>query len=185
MRPTEAPHRDNIALERLFAEILLDIPYVVAQACRSLGRHPSQMDFEDVVQQVILLLIDDDYYNLRSFKRLSSPRTWLFSVVRRYLIRQIRRQNRETSLIPFPPDSLPLQPEQENKLIDEERAGRLAKALSRLTDRERRLFRLLCSDELSACEIAKEMRIKPESVYRERVTLIKKIGKMVRSENEE
>lgn len=166
----------------LFAEILLDIPYVVDQACHNLGYHPRQMDFEDFVQEVILLLIDRDYYNLRLFKHLSLPRTWLFAVVRHHLNRQIQRQSRGVSLEDIRPDSLSFQPEQENKLIDEERTKQLAIALKRLTDRERRLFRLLCSDELSASEVAREMGIKTESVYRRRNAVIRKIRKMIHRE---
>jgi Sigma-70 region 2. len=78
------------------------------------------VEFEGIVQQAILLLIDRDYYTLRSFRRLSSLQTWLFTIVRRYLVRQIRRQSREMSLEDLPRASLCAQPEQEKTLIAEE-----------------------------------------------------------------
>ena len=175
--------QDDSDTAKLFADILLDIPGVVDQACRSLGYRPSQMDFDDIVQEVILLLIKDDYYYLRSFKHLSSPQTWLFTIVRRHLCRQLRRHGRETLLSDLQADSLSFQPEQESKLIDEARTKQLSVALSRLTVREQRLFHLLCRDELSASDVAREIGIKTESVYRERIVIIAKIRKMIHSEN--
>jgi len=182
MRAKKAPHQDNIDLERLFEEILSNIPLVVHRACHSLGHRPRRMDFEGIVQQVSLLLIDRDYYTLRSFKRLSSLQTWLFTIVRRYLVRQIQRQSREMSLEDLPKASLSAQPEQEKTLIAEEEAKRLLMAVNKLTDRERKLFQLLCMDGLSASEIAKEMGIKLESVYSRRFALIVKVRRMIREE---
>jgi RNA polymerase sigma factor (sigma-70 family) len=174
--------QNNVDPARLFEEIFPDMPNVIYKACHSLRYYPCQMVFEDVVQQIILLLIDNDYYNLRSFKRFSSPQVWLFMVARHYLIRQIHKQKREVSLEDTSPDFLSLRPEQENLLIAEERARQLSIVVSRLTDREERLFRLLCRDGLSASEIAKELGIKTESVYSGRIALIRKIGKMIRSD---
>jgi RNA polymerase sigma factor (sigma-70 family) len=179
------PQQNNSDPTSLFAEILPDIPHVVDQVCHSLGYYPRQMEIEDLVQQVILLLIDRDYHNLRLFKHLSLPRTWLFAVVRHHLNRQIQRQNREVSLEDLQPDSLSFQPEQENKLLDEEISKQLAVALKGLTDRERQLFRLLCSDELSASEVALEMRIKTESVYQRRIAVIRKLRKMIHRESQD
>jgi len=182
MRAKVAPHQDNIDPESLFEEILSNIPLVVHRACHSLGHRPRRMDFEGIVQQVSLLLIDRDYYTLRSFKRLSSLQTWLFTIVRRYLVRQIQRQSREMSLEDLPKASLSAQPEQEKKLIAEEETKRLSVAVNKLTDRERKLFQLLCMDGLSASEIAKEMGIKLESVYSRRFALIVKVRRMIREE---
>jgi RNA polymerase sigma factor (sigma-70 family) len=166
----------------LFEEILPDIPYVVRRACHSLGYHPCQMVFEDLVQRIILLLIDKDYYKMRSFKHFSSPQIWLFTVARHYLVRQLHRQNREVGLEAISTDFLLLQPEQENLLIAGERAKQLSVAVGRLTTREERLFRLLCRDDLSASEIAEELGIRTESVYSKRFALVRKIGEMIRSE---
>jgi len=182
MRAKGAPHQDNIDPERLFEEILSDIPLVVHRACHSLGHRPRRMEFEGIVQHVILLLIDRDYYTLRSFKRLSSHQTWLFTIVRRYLARQIQRQSREMSLEDIPRASLSAQPEQEKALIAKEEAKRLSVAVNKLTDRERKLFQLLCIDGMSASEIAKEMGIKLESVYSRRFALIVKVRRMIREE---
>jgi RNA polymerase sigma-19 factor, ECF subfamily len=182
MRAKGVPRQDDIDPERLFEEILSVIPLVVHRACHSLGYHPRRMESEAIVQQVILLLIDRDYYTLRSFRRLSSLQTWLFTVVRRYLVRQIRRQSKEMSLEDLPMTSLSAQPEQEKMLIAEEETKRLSVALNKLTDRERKLFQLLCMDGLSASEIAEEMGIKLKSVYSKRFALILKVRRMVREE---
>jgi len=179
MRAKGAPHQDGVDPERLFDEILSDIPLVVHRACHSLGHRPRRMDFEGIVQGIILLLIDRDYYTLRSFKRLSSLQTWLFTIVRRHLVRQIRRQSREMSLEDLPMDSLSTQPVQEKALIAKEERRRLSAVINKLTDRERKLFQLLCRDGLSASEIAEEMGIKLNSVYSNRFALIVKVRRMI------
>jgi RNA polymerase sigma factor (sigma-70 family) len=183
MRAKGAPHQNNIDPERLFEEILSDIPLVVHRACRSLGHRPTQMEFEGIVHQAVLLLIDRDYYTLRSFRRLSSLQTWLFTIVRRYLVRQIQKQSREMSLEDLPRASLSAQPAQEKTLIAKEKMKWLSVAVNKLTSRERKLFQLLCKDGLSASEIAKEMGIKRESVYSERFALIVKIRRMIREDS--
>jgi RNA polymerase sigma factor (sigma-70 family) len=174
-----APHQNGIDPERLLEEILSDIPLVVHRACHSLGHHPRQMDFEGIVQQVTLLLIDRDYYTLRSFRRLSSLQTWLFTIVRRHLVRQIQRQSREMRLEDIPRASLSAQPEQEKTLIAKEEVKRLLAAVNKLTGRERKLFQLLRMDGLSASDIAEEMGIKLKSVYSKRFALIVKIRRMI------
>jgi RNA polymerase sigma factor (sigma-70 family) len=183
MRAQVAPRQDDIDPERLFEEILSDIPLVVHRACHSLGHRPRRMEFEGIVQWVILLLIDRDYYTLRSFKRRSSLQTWLFTIVRRHLVRQIRRRRREMSLEDLPRAFLLAQPEQEKTLIAKEETKRLSVAVNKLTYRERKLFQLLCKDGLSASEIAKEMGINLESVYSARFALIVKVRRMIRGDN--
>jgi RNA polymerase sigma factor (sigma-70 family) len=182
MRAKGAPHKDDIDPEGLFDEILSDIPLVVHRACHSLGHRPRRTEIEGIIQGIVLLLIDRDYYTLRSFKRLSSLQTWLFTIVRRQLVRQIQRQNREMSLEDLPRASLYTQPEQEKTLIAKEEMRRLSVAVNKLTDRERKLFRLCCRDGLSASEIAEEMGIKLKSVYSEKFALILKVRKMIREE---
>jgi len=86
------------------------------------------------------------------------------------------------SLEDLPKASLSVQPEQENTLIAEEETKRLSMAVNKLTDRERKLFKLLCRDGLSAAEIAKEMGIKLESVYSRRFALIVKVRRMIRED---
>ena len=182
MRTKVVPRQNDIDLERLFEDLLSDIPLVAHRACHSLGHHPSRAEIEGIVQQVTLLLIDRDYYILRSFRRLSSLQTWLFTIVRRHLVRQIQRQCREMSLEDIPKASLSAQPEQEKTLIAKEEMRRLSAVINKLTDRERKLFQLFCRDELSASEIAEEMGIKLESVYSNRFALIMKVRRMIREE---
>ena len=182
MRAKGAPHQDGVDPAGLFDEVLSDIPLVVHRACHSLGHRPRRMDIEGIVQGIILLLIDRDYYTLCTFNRLSSFQTWLFTIVRRHLVRQIQRQSREMSLEDIPRDSLYTQPEQEKTLIAKEEMRMLSAVVNKLTNRERKLFQLFCRDELSASEIAEEMGIKLKSVYSNRFALIVKIRRMIREE---
>jgi hypothetical protein len=90
MRAKWAPNQGDIDPERPFEKIHSDIPLVVHRACHILGHPPRRTEFEWIVQQVILLLIDRDFYTLRMFRRLSSLQAWLFTIVRRHLVRQIQ-----------------------------------------------------------------------------------------------
>jgi len=83
------------------------------------------------------------------------------------------------SLEDLPMDSLSTQPVQEKALIAKEERRRLSAVINKLTDRERKLFQLLCRDGLSASEIAEEMGIKLNSVYSNRFALIVKVRRMI------
>lgn len=165
---------------KLFEEILDGIPTAVRQACRSLGHHPDNMEFDGIVSRITLLLMDNDFHTLRSFANNSTPETWLFTIAKRYVLQLLQRQKIEEPLEDLPTESLSVPPDQEERLISEEREMLLLAAVSNLTKRERKLFDLI-TQGLKAGEIASETGIKIDSVYREKSELVKKLQRLVRS----
>jgi RNA polymerase sigma factor (sigma-70 family) len=96
-------------------------------------------------------------------------------------MRRLKAQKRELPLEDLPPDSFTTQPDQEEKLISEEKEKLLHVAIGKLTERERKLLSLTLQG-LNAKEIAKEMGIKKESVYPERSAMMKKLQKIANGE---
>ena len=177
MPKKDSPEKAINAARKLFEEILDDIPIAVSQACRNLGHHPSKMEFEGFVSRITLLLMDNDFHTLRSFANGSTSKTWLFTIAKRHILHLLQKQKREARLEDLPPNSFPIPPDQEQQLILEEREKHLLVAISKLTERERKLFYLI-TQELSAEEIANKMGVKKDSVYRGRSALIKKLQNM-------
>lgn len=178
MPEPDSPETAISEIEKLFLDIIPDIPSVVRQACQSLSYQPDKMELDGLCQRIALLLMDKDFHTLRSFSNGSKPQTWLFTIARRYILRHLQMRKRETPLEDLSPDSFITQPDQEEKLILEEREKFLLAVIGKLTEHERKLFFLIIQG-LKAEEIAKEMRIKKESVYPKKSELIKKLQSIV------
>lgn len=93
----------------------------------------------------------------------------------------VRSKKRAISLDEIPSGSIVCEPTQVDRLIALKRRGSLGCAVPKLTARERQLFQLLCRDEVTAAEVAKEMGIKVESVHRRKHALIKKLQEIIDS----
>ncbi len=178
MPKSDSPKPAISEIEQLFLDIVPQIPIAVRQACQSLNHHPNKMEFDGFVSRIMMLLLDNDFHTLRSFDNRSEPQTWLFTIAKRLILRRLKEQKRELPLDDLPPDSFATQPDQEEKLISEEREKLLMAAVGELTEHEQKLFYLI-TQGLKSEEIAKELRIKKESVYRERSALIEKLQNTV------
>ncbi len=174
MPKPDSPETAISEIEKLFEDIIPDIPPAVRQACQGLNHHPDKMEFDGLCQRIAMVLMDNDFHTLRSFSNDSRPQTWVFTIAKRYILRRLKVQKKEIRLEDLPLDSFTTQPGQEEKLISEEREKLLQMALGKLTEHERKLF-FLITQGLKAGEIAKEMKIKKKSVYTEKSALIKKL----------
>jgi DNA-directed RNA polymerase specialized sigma24 family protein len=90
-----------------------------------------------------MLLRENDYFRLRSFHGYSAFGTWLFSVVKHHIGKELRRQNRMVSLDMLPPSSLASESDQEQSAMLEELERIVLSCESELTAGEKRLFSLL------------------------------------------
>lgn len=181
MPKSDSPEAATSEIEKLFLEIIPHIPAAVRQVCQSLNHHPDDMEFDGLVSRIMLLLMDNDFHTLRSFENSSKLQTWLYTIARRQILRQLRKRKKEVHLEDLPPDSLTIQPDQEEKLLSEEREKLLQTAVSKLSEHDRKLLHLV-AQKLSAEEIAEEMNIKRESVYPEKSDLLKKLRKIIGNE---
>ena len=178
MPKPDSPKPAISEIEQLFLDTISLIPAAIRQACQSLNHHPNQMEFDGLCQRIVLLLMDNDFHTLRSFSNDSKPQTWLFTIAKRYVLRLLQKRKREVNLEDLPTDSFITQPDQEEKLISEEREKLLQMALGKLTEHERKLFHLIAQG-LKAGEIAKELKIKKRSAHFEKSALIKKLRRIV------
>ena len=118
--------------------LLPDIHDAVSRACYHYSADQSEID--DVCHQMIMLLIEDDYRRLRSFRRESSTKTWLTAVALHYVSNQVGRRKKAMSMDEIPPEASVCAPAQEAELISEERRCELNVAVTQLTARDQQLF---------------------------------------------
>jgi RNA polymerase sigma factor (sigma-70 family) len=173
-------------MEKLLLSVLPDIPDVVRNACHHLGHHPDQMELDGMVQEIILLLMKDNYRVLKSFDPESDDlkskfSKWLYTIAWRRALRRFQKQSRLVRLEEIPTGHLVLPPNQEAAVASQERDKQLKAALEKLPPRKRLLYDLL-SRELSAKEIALEMDIQPESVSPMKNAMIKKIQQILKND---
>jgi len=172
----------NDDVERLFLqEMVPAIPKVVGQVFAKLGRHPDPAEADRFAQRIRVLLWENDYRVLRSFKRQSAPETWLFTIAMRHIRRWLRGRDGIVSLDDMPSDSFTVQPDQEESLLEKERDEILLAARAKLTKREQEMFDLWWSG-LSIEDIAEKMRIKRRSASVRKRTLIKKLQRIIGEE---
>lgn len=175
MRPS-----DEISPEQLIEALLYDIRSAARVACSSYRYRASNSEIDDICQEIIILLIDDDYRRLRSFdSEKSSLKWWLKAVVTHHVSNRIRREQRAESLDDLGPESIACEPLQEKKAIFIDRQERLRWAISKLTLREQQLLEHLIKHKMSAAEAARVMGVKVDSVYRRKHALIKKLQKLI------
>lgn len=169
----------NRNAEQLLEALRPDIIQAVSAACRHYG--VDQREIEDFLNEIILLLIENDYHGLHSFHSESSAKTWLTAIALHYVSNHVSRQRKAKSLDEISADLLVFNASQENELISKERKGELREAIGRLTRREQQLFELLCRNDLTSLDIATQMGIKVDSVYRRKHALIRRLRGIVNS----
>ncbi len=162
--------------------LIAKVPKAVRYACRFYGYQASQDEVEDFSQFVFLKMLKNNGRILRSFEGRSSIDTWLYAVVRRelkpYLLGRQWEEENMSDVDDLSPETLRYNPNQEERLIDEDKRKTLHALISRLPDRKRQLLELLL-EEMKPEEIAKEMGIKIDSVYRLKNTIIKEFQRLI------
>jgi RNA polymerase sigma factor (sigma-70 family) len=167
--------------EGLIIELIPLLKNALFQSFRLYGRQPSQDEVEEHSQEIVLLLIEDDFRRLRLFDQRSSLRTWIGVVAKHYLSNYFRGLKTIESLSDISPDFFTLQPAQEKDVVFREMREKLRTIRKRLTKTDQLLLTLLRSD-LSTEKIAMKMKIKSESVRRRKYGLIKKMQMLLKEE---
>lgn len=160
------PLQTDYAIDELLVCSLVHIQPALRYACRVHQVQISHDEFEDICQEVIILLIEDNYHRLRAFDpQQSSVRTWIYAVVKNHVSRKLSGKNGVISLEDIASDSLICPPGQEKASLYIERRGLIQEALTKLPGRSQELFRLSC-EGLSDVEISGLTGIKVEAVRR-------------------
>jgi RNA polymerase sigma factor (sigma-70 family) len=162
-------------LREILKSLVPDILIAVHTTLSGLHHRSANDEVGDLCQQIIVLLMDNDFRRLRSFDYRSSRRTWLTAVVRNHVINHLRRQKPTVSLNDLRADAASYQAMQDQRLIAQEQRESLRAASTKLTKRELELFELCYVADLSTGEIAEKMGIKPQSVRRRKHALVKKL----------
>ena len=162
--------------------LIIKLSPKVSRAVRHVYRHPTnQCEIEDITQDVLVLLIENDYHRLRSFAGRSKIETWIHTIVRhcvgQYLWKQ-RWEKENVSPDDLSLDALTYQPIQEKMLIDEDECKALHAIINSLPER-RKLLMELALQGLKSEEIAKEMRVKNSYIYSEKSALLKEIRELL------
>lgn len=172
----QEPSNDD--MRELLETMLPDIDAAVRQACGSFHRHFGEDDYERFAHRVEVMLMENDYHLLRSFRHESSAQTWLFKIAWCDILDWLKERDREVSLEEAPPESSIAPPKQEEELLLKERRALMEEAARQLSERRELLYRLICED-LSAREIAGKMGIETKSFYPMRDVMIERIQEII------
>ena len=116
---------------------------------------------EDLYQDLFLRLWDDDYRRLRNWSRDGDFASYLIPIVRHLAIDRLRARapERENPLPEIDDHDHPCSaaPSQEELAALEEQREIVERIMSRLPDRDQKLYRLRYVEELPYAEIAQEM----------------------------
>lgn len=176
-----SPKRDE-DYGQVICNLLPEIRKTVSLACTSYRHKVRRDEIEDLCQQTVLLLMQADYRCLRSFDyKKASLKTWLRSVVKHHISRYMRRQERLQNAEEIWVESIGYQSALKLELLVEERQKALHQFVGKLTRREKRLYELLCRDDLTDADIAGIMSISSASVRRRRYDLIRKIKTLIKN----
>ena len=160
----------------MIEDVLPTLDRLVQLACFAYRQQADRTQIQEFSQEIVLLLIENDYHRLRSFRRAASLKTWLKNVVFHHISHQLKKQQRRTEILDQPTSTgMDLSVDQEARLIWEEEQQQLHSILPTLTNREQALFELLCRDDLDMEAIAENLGVKIDSIYRGKHALIKKL----------
>jgi RNA polymerase sigma factor (sigma-70 family) len=158
------------------------ISKAVRYTCRLYGYQANGDEVEDLSQDILVTLFNDEGRVLRSFANRSSVETWLYTIVRRelrpYFLKRRWEKENLSDVDDLSTEALRYEANQEERLIGQDERRALRAILSRLPDRKRQLVELELQ-ELKSRDIAKEMGIKVESVYRLKSVLLKEIRRSI------
>ncbi len=155
------------------ATALLD--QAIRQACLHLHHQPTPAEVKRLKQRLVVILLEDDCRRLRTFDpqkgRLES---WVRTVAQRYVKQFLGEEKRWLGLEAVPPKLLIQAPEQEERLLEQERQELLEETLRQLQLLEQKLFELW-RQGLTVLQIAKRVKMTSCAVYQRKRGLLKKL----------
>ena len=168
----------SLPLPELFEQAVTLLDPVVRRAFLHYDHPPTPEDLERFHQRLSLLLLKDDYRRLRTFDQRAQLSTWLQTVVNHEVAHFLQREGRSVALEDAPPATFYQPATQEEILFAKEQAHLVKSVARKLSKRQRQLYELIRQD-LSDAEIAGEMNLKVESVYRKKIELEARLEELV------
>jgi RNA polymerase sigma-70 factor (ECF subfamily) len=133
----------------------------VVRTCRGGGRDLDREDLHDIVQDVFVRLVRDDYRLLRRFDPAkASLVTWLTIVARSAAIDHLRRRRHDAAALDALPEPVDGSPSGNPE------AGDTAELMPAglLTDRQRLVLHLLFDRDLTVDDVAEVLGVDPQTV---------------------
>jgi RNA polymerase sigma factor (sigma-70 family) len=166
-----------IDLEQLGADV-----YEAARwACLHYRGRIRQDELDDFSQQIILKLMEDNCRRLRLFNYDFSLKTWLQAVVDHYVYKYLCRKKQSESLDDVDQRALIYSPPQDLDIYAAEKRKLLFRALGKLSEQERLLYKLCFVFDQDAHKIATVFKINVKNVYKRRQKLVLKLERLVQT----
>jgi RNA polymerase sigma factor (sigma-70 family) len=160
--------------ENLLNHWLNQIPEAVRHSCKLYGYRINIDDFEDLCHDIVIFLIEENCRRLRTFRGQSSARTWIYTVVRHYLIDRLPRKHNSVSLEDAEVSSLSCPPFQYRTMLLKERKETVRRLLCQMPENRRILFDLSILGS-SDSEISRLTGIPAHKVRQVRYSLVQKL----------
>jgi RNA polymerase sigma-70 factor (ECF subfamily) len=134
--------------------------HVVNHTAQSRSMRLTDQDREDLVADIFLAVVRDDFAVLKQFRGKSSLATYLTVVARRVVVRELMKRNSQATLSPAVTDVVE-QASFEQRISNEEEVARL---LSGLPDSEAEVVRMYHLEGKSYSEISSHIGMPENSV---------------------
>ncbi|NUN69949.1 MAG: sigma-70 family RNA polymerase sigma factor [Bacteroidetes bacterium] len=141
---------------------------------------PDHDEADDITQNVFIKA----YQSLGSFKGDSSFYTWLYRIAVNHALNEIRRKKlrRTFSISEEVHQSASHEPLPLERMEQEERTRRIAEAVERLPEKQKKVFLLRYHEELPYEEIAKVLKTSVGGLKANYFHAVKKIGKYLKND---
>ena len=138
------------------------VVHVVNHAAQSRSIRLTSEDRDDLVGEVLLAVVKDDFAILRRFRGGSSLATYLTVIARRVVVRELLRRKSAARLVDnIAPDTTEASSEAEHRLDDRDQIERL---LDELDGSEERVVRMYHLDGKSYEEISRAIGVSENSI---------------------
>jgi RNA polymerase sigma factor (sigma-70 family) len=162
-------------------QLLPDVYEAVQWACIRYRGSIRRDELDDFSQQIILKLFEDNCRRLHSFKRRSSPKTWLQRVVDNHIYSCLSRRRQGENHDEVDQGALVYLPPQDLDIYAAEQRNLLSRALGKLSNQERLLYQLCFVFEQDARQVATVFKINVKNVYKRKEMLVLKLTKLVQT----
>src|SRR5215475_3027370 len=162
-------------------QLLHDVYEAVQWACLTYQGRIRLDELDDFSQQIILKLIEDNCRRLRLFDYNSSFKTWLQRVVDHHVYRCLCRRKQAGNPDEVDQGALIYSPPQDRDIYAAEQRKLLFRALGKLSERERLLYRLCFVFEQDARKVSTVFKINVKNVYKRKGALVLKLTRLIQT----
>jgi RNA polymerase sigma factor (sigma-70 family) len=164
-----------------YEQLAADVYEAVRWACLRYWDRILRDELDDFSQQIIFKLIEDDCRRLRLFNYDYSFKTWLQAVATHHVHKSICQWKQAESPDDIDRGVLIYSPPQDREIYATEKQELLFRALCKLSEQERLLYKLWFVSELAPIKIADIFGTEVKSIYKRKQTLILKLTRLVRT----